>query len=156
MPKVSQAVAKETRRRIIRCSFEIVLKQGEDALSFLSIAKVANISRSGIGSHFKRKEYLINEIRPMLEVLILEPLDLSSPDKFLKSWIKVIDGDANYRQLLINCKNIMESAGGAKNLINMIQGDKKEVKDALCYAVGYATIFYPEENNAVKPVSKSS
>jgi len=145
MPKVSQAVAEETRRRIIRCSFEIVVQQGEDALSFLSIANAANISRSGIGAHFKRKEHLLNEIRPMLEALILEPLDLSSPDKFLKSWIKVIDEDAGYRQLLTNCKNIMESVGGAKNLIDMIQGDKKEVKDALCYAIGYATIFYPEQ-----------
>ncbi|QUM76529.1 TetR/AcrR family transcriptional regulator [Moritella sp. 24] len=145
MPKVSQAVAKETRRKIISCSFEIVLNQGEDALSFLTIAKAANISRSGILTHFKRKEFLIDEIRPMLSALILEPLDLSSPDKFLKSWIKIIDEDASYRQLLTNCKDIMKSVGGAKNLIDLIQGDKEEVKHALCYAIGYATIFYPEE-----------
>ncbi|MFT5879458.1 MAG: putative DNA-binding protein YlxM (UPF0122 family) [Moritella sp.] len=145
MPKASQIVAKETRRRIIRCSFEIVVEQGEGALSFLSIAKAANISRSGINAHFKRKEHLLNETRPMLAALILKPLDLSSPNKFLKSWTKVIDEDARYRQLLSNCKNIMESVGGAKNLINLIQGDKDEVKNVLCYAIGYATIFYPEK-----------
>lgn len=144
MPKVSQEVARETRRRIIRCSLDIVVKKGEKSLSFQTIADAANISRSGINAHFKRKEHLFDEIRPMLSEMILAPLDLSSPEGFLATWKKVIDNDADYRQLLTNCSDIMESDGGAKNLLTLIEGDSQKVKDAVCYAVGYAKIYYPE------------
>lgn len=148
MPKVSQEVARETRRRIIRCSLDIVVKKGEKSLSFQTIADAANISRSGINAHFKRKEHLFDEIRPMLRKLIFAPLDLTSPKQFLASWIKVIDEDPSYRQLLSNCSQIMESAGGAKKLVDFIEGDEQEVKDAIFYAIGYAVYHYPEKSES--------
>ena len=56
MPRVSQEVAKQTRKRIIESAIKIVTLEGSKHLTFSNIAKKAEISRSGINCHFKRKE----------------------------------------------------------------------------------------------------
>ena len=70
MPRVSQAVAAETRRKIINVSFEIAMNEGFDKLTFGTIAKKAGITRSGINAHFKLKADLIDVLTPMFAEVI--------------------------------------------------------------------------------------
>lgn len=143
MPRVSQAEAKLTKQRIINASLKIVIEEGVSELSFANIAKKAKISRSGINAHFKRKENIYEELRPILKEMVLAPLDLSSPDNFLKSWIKVLDGDPSYRVMLINSDKIMGGERAAVNLLSLIEGKRSEVRDKVYYALGYALVNYP-------------
>ncbi|MEZ8104746.1 MULTISPECIES: TetR/AcrR family transcriptional regulator [Vibrio] len=143
MPRVSQAEAKLTRQRIINASLKIVVEDGIAELSFANIAKKAKISRSGINAHFKRKENIYEELRPILKGMILEPLDISSPEMFLDSWIKVIDEDQAYRKMLVNSDRVMGGQRAASDLLTIIEGDRTAVRDAVYYALGYALVNYP-------------
>ncbi|MDN3697313.1 TetR family transcriptional regulator [Vibrio cortegadensis] len=143
MPRVSQAEAKLTRQRIINASLKIVVEDGVAELSFANIAKKAKISRSGINAHFKRKENLFEELRPLLKEMVMAPLDFSSPDMFLKSWIKVLDENPAYRVMLTNSDQVMGGERAAANLLTMIEGNRAEVRDAVYYALGYALVNYP-------------
>lgn len=144
MPRVSQAEAKLTRQRIVKASLKIVLEDGVSELSFANIAKKAKISRSGINAHFKRKENIFEELRPILAEMILAPLDVSSPDNFVKSWIKILDESPAYRALLNHSSPVVGGERAASNLLSIIEGDRAEVRDALYYALGYALVNYPE------------
>lgn len=143
MPRVSQAEAKLTRQRIINASLKIVVEDGVAELSFANIAKKAKISRSGINAHFKRKENIYEELRPILKGMILEPLDISSPKMFLDSWIKIIDENQAYRKMLVNSDRVMGGQRAASDLLTIIEGDRAEVRDAVYYALGYALVNYP-------------
>jgi len=143
MPRVSQAEAKLTRQRIVDASLKILIQEGVAEMSFAKIAKKAKISRSGINAHFKRKENIYEELRPILKEMILAPLDLSSPDEFLKSWIKNLDENPQYRQMLINTDRVMGGERAASNLLSIIEGRREEVRDAVYYALGYALVNYP-------------
>jgi len=143
MPRVSQAEAKLTRQRIIDASLKILVQEGVAEMSFAKIAKKAKISRSGINAHFKRKENIYEELRPLLKEMILTPLDLSSPDNFLQSWIKILDENPQYRQMLTNADRVMGGERAATNLLTIIEGKREEVRDAVYYALGYALVNYP-------------
>lgn len=143
MPRVSQAEAKLTRQRIVKASLSILVEDGVSGLSFANIAKRAKTSRSGINAHFKRKQHIYEVLRPILEDMIFEPLDVSSPENFLTSWINTVDTRPEYRKLLTDSDVILGGERAAANLLMIIEGKREEVRDAVYYAVGYALVNYP-------------
>lgn len=140
MPRVSQAVAKQTRQRIIDSAIKIITLEGSDHLTFANIAKKAEISRSGINCHFKKKEDLMNEIRPILAERIEQALDFSSPDNFFLSWRNAVDNDRMFRNLIANLENVIDGKAGTASLIEKIQGDEEEIIKTTYMAIGYAVI----------------
>ncbi len=140
MPRVSQQVAKQTRKRIIESAIKIVTLEGSKHLTFSNIAKKADISRSGINCHFKRKEDLMDEIRPVLAERVEQALDFSSPDNFFQSWRNAVDNDRMFRNLIANLEYVIDGKTGTASLIEKIQGDKEEVIKTTYMAIGYAVI----------------
>ena len=140
MPRVSQEVAKQTRQRIISSAIQIVTLEGSQNLTFSNLAKKAGISRSGINCHFKRKEDLMDEIRPVLAERVEQALDFSSPDNFFQSWRNAVDNDRMFRNLITKIDYIIDGKTGTASLIRKIQGDKDEVLRTTYMAIGYAVI----------------
>ncbi|WP_375748983.1 TetR/AcrR family transcriptional regulator [Vibrio sp. HN007] len=140
MPRVSQEVAKLTRQRIIDVSIKIVTLEGGESLTFSNIAKKAEISRSGINCHFKKKEDLLDEIRPELAKRLEQALDFSSPELFFETWTLAVDHDRMFRNLLNNLGFIINSQDGAKSLANKINGGEEDVMAVVYKAIGYAVV----------------
>lgn len=140
MPRVSQEVARQTRQRIIESAIKIITLEGGEHLTFSNIAKKANISRSGINCHFKRKEDLMDEIRPILSERVEQALDFSSPDNFFLSWRNAVDNDRMFRNLISKLGYVIDGKTGAAGLIGKIQGDEEEVIKTTYMAIGYAVI----------------
>ncbi len=140
MPRVSQKVAQETRRRIIRTAFKMILDEGFESLTFTNIAKCAKISRSGINAHFKKKEDLIHEIEPLMVNLIVTRLDFTSASNFWSSWVDQVDNAKDFQNVILCSIEFSYNKTGFNNLINAIQGDKEECTKVAYQAVGYAQI----------------
>ena len=109
-------------------------------LTFSHIAKKANISRSGINCHFKKKEELIAEIRPILEDRVKQALDFDSPTAFYKSWQIALASDRMFRNLVKSLGAIQSSTNGENDLVGLIKGDPKEVQQMVYMIIGYTTI----------------
>ena len=140
MPRVSQAVAKQTRQNIIDVSIKIIMLEGGEKLTFSHIAKKANISRSGINCHFKRKEDLLQEIKPALSERVHQALDFSSACAFYATWKSAVDEDRMFRNLIKNLGYFFHDNEGAKGLASLIQGSEEDVQRAIYMAIGYAVV----------------
>ncbi|QFT13543.1 TetR family transcriptional regulator [Vibrio sp. THAF190c] len=140
MPRVSQAVAKQTRQNIIDATIKIITLEGAEMLTFSHIAKKANISRSGINCHFKRKEDLLAEVEPILAERVSQALDFSSPEAFFASFKLAVDEDRMFRNLIKNTGQVFEKSKGHGELLEIINGDPEEVKNAVYMAIGYAVV----------------
>lgn len=141
MPRVSQEVARQTRQNIIDASIKIITLEGGDKLTFSHIAKKANISRSGINCHFKRKEDLLQEIKPALAERIHQALDYSNPTAFYTTWKSAVDEDRMFRNLIKNSGYVFDDKEGAIGLSELIQGDDaEEIIEVIYKAIGYAVV----------------
>lgn len=141
MPRVSQKVAQQTRKRIIQSAIDIILNRGSSDLTFSILAKEANISRSGINSHFKLKSDLMAEIWPELLDGIQMRLDYSSPESFYLSWVKAIDNDIEFCRLILASGYFLEEEEGFDDLIKTIECDNVEIaKMYIHQAIGYAVV----------------
>lgn len=140
MPRVTQAVAKQTRQNIIDASIKIIMLEGGDKLTFSNIARKADISRSGINCHFKRKEDLLYEIKPALAERVQQALDFSSACAFYATWKSAVDEDRMFRNLLKNLSFFFNDNEGIKGLATLIKGDEEEVQKAIYMAIGYAVV----------------
>ena len=140
MPRVSQAVAKQTRQNIIDAAIKIITLEGAEMLTFSHIAKKANISRSGINCHFKRKEDLLAVVEPVLAERVSQALDFSSPESFYQSFKTAVDEDRMFRNVIKNSGKVFEKEKGPKELLEIINGDPEEVKKAVYMAIGYAVV----------------
>ncbi|HAS6166986.1 TPA: TetR family transcriptional regulator [Vibrio vulnificus] len=140
MPRVSQAVAKKTHQNIIDASFKIVLLEGYEHLTYTHIAEKTGVSRSCVNGHFKKKEELLDELKPKAVEHIIQALEFSSPEAFYLSWVNAVNEDRMFRNLIQNVGEIICSAEGRMSLTNRISGDSKEAEKALYMAIGYAVV----------------
>lgn len=140
MPRVSQVAAKKTRQNIIDASIKILTLESKENLTFSHIAKKANISRSGINCHFKRKEDLLHEIKPAISERIHQALDFSSSHAFFDTWKKAVDEDRMFRNLIRNMGYVINNKEGIDDLASLIRGGEDEVKEAIYMAIGYAVV----------------
>ncbi|CED56681.1 HTH-type transcriptional regulator, TetR family [Aliivibrio wodanis] len=139
MPRVSKEKSELTKQKIIQVSIDIVLEEGYEHLTFSNIALRVNISRSGTNAHFKRKEDIVEAIKPIFGQKIGALFCYDSPKKFLESWKNVIDTNKEARRMMYSIRDMVDPREGMIGLMNAIQGDKKEVEDTVFYAIGYAT-----------------
>ncbi|PSW10306.1 TetR/AcrR family transcriptional regulator [Photobacterium rosenbergii] len=144
MPRVSQAVAAETRRKIINVSFEIAMNEGFEKLTFGTIAKKAGITRSGINAHFKHKADLIDVLIPMFVEIIDKPLIYTSPDAFFTSWVYAIHHDQDFVKAISHSGAIISPQRGVKGLFEKIAGDPAEVERCIYMSIGYAVVNLAE------------
>ncbi|PSV46193.1 TetR family transcriptional regulator [Photobacterium indicum] len=141
MPRVSQKVALQTRKRIIEAALDIVVNQGSENLTFSILAKKADISRSGINSHFKLKSDLMSEIRPQIASRIQMRLNYSSPEDFYMSWTKAVDTDVEFCRLIIASGAFIKEQDGFESLIKTISSSNIEITKMYIYqAIGYAVV----------------
>lgn len=143
MPRVSQEVSQQTRKRIIDSAFNIVLKQGISGLTFTNLAKEAGISRSGINAHFKKKEDILKEIEPLMIKIITTRLDFSSPDKFWDSWVYHIDNSEQFRNAIEHIEGFVYGKESFDKFVETIQGDRNECTKVAYQAAGYAAVNIP-------------
>ncbi|MGR5149450.1 TetR/AcrR family transcriptional regulator [Photobacterium alginatilyticum] len=140
MPRVSQAVARQTRQRIIDSAMALLLTEGYEVLTFSRLAKEANISRSGINAHFKRKEDLLEVMGSLVSDKIRMLINYSSPRAFYNAWVHEIDHNREFR-LLINSAHLFASRDkGIADLKRSIVGNKREVDMYINMAIGYAML----------------
>ncbi|MGF1756439.1 TetR/AcrR family transcriptional regulator [Photobacterium sagamiensis] len=151
MPRVSQAVAAETRRKIINVSFEIAMSEGFDKLTFSTIAKKAGISRSGINAHFKLKADLVNVLTPMFAEVIERPLIFTSPDAFFTSWVYAIHHEPEFIKAVKHAGAIISPQAGVKGLFARIDGDPVETERCIYMSIGYAVVHL---SSTEKPVEE--
>ncbi|MGR5150049.1 TetR/AcrR family transcriptional regulator [Photobacterium alginatilyticum] len=140
MPRVSQAVAAETRRRIINVSFDIAMNEGFDKLTFGTIAKRAGITRSGINAHFKLKADLVDVLTPMFAEVIEKPLIFSSPDAFFTSWVYAIHHESEFVKAISHAGAIISPRSGVKGLFERIAGEPADVERCIYMSIGYAVV----------------
>lgn len=141
MPRVSQKVAQQTRKRIIESAIDIILTQGSESLTFSILAEAAGISRSGINSHFKLKSDLMTEIWPQISDEINRRLDYSSPENFYLSWIKAIDSDVEFCRLIVASGFFVEEEAGFNGLLVSIASSNIEITKMYVYqSIGYAVV----------------
>ncbi|MGR6838540.1 TetR/AcrR family transcriptional regulator [Aliivibrio wodanis] len=139
MPRVSREESERTKQKIIKVSIDIVLEDGYDQLTFSNIALRAGISRSGTNVHFKRKEDIVEAIKPIIGQKIGALFCYESPEAFLESWKSVIDTNIEARRMIHNHSAMVDGREGMTGLMNLIQGDREEVEKTVFYAIGYAT-----------------
>ncbi|NOJ02382.1 TetR/AcrR family transcriptional regulator [Vibrio splendidus] len=132
--------AENTKRRIIEAAFDITLNEGFDAATFTRLSKQAVISRSGINTHFKRKEDLALELVSKYVEIIKQPLKFESADAFYQSWTEAFDNDSRFKKAILTAGPIIPKLDGVKGLFDSIQGDEQEVKSCVYKCVGYAVI----------------
>ncbi|WP_299018303.1 TetR/AcrR family transcriptional regulator [uncultured Photobacterium sp.] len=145
MPRVSQAVAAETRRKIINVSFEIAMNEGFEKLTFGTIAKKVGITRSGINAHFKLKADLITELKPMFIEIIKRPLIFTSSDAFFTSWVYAIHHEAEFIKALKHAGPIISPSQEAKGLFDQIVGDETDIDRCIYMSIGYAVVHLSQE-----------
>ncbi|MEZ8858165.1 TetR/AcrR family transcriptional regulator [Vibrio atlanticus] len=124
--------AENTKRRIIEAAFDITLNEGFDAATFTRLSKQAVISRSGINTHFKRKEDLALELVSKYVEIIKQPLKFESPEAF--------DNNPKFKKAILTAGPIIPKLDGVKGLFDSIKGDEQEVKSCVYKCVGYAVI----------------
>ncbi|MCG7584923.1 TetR/AcrR family transcriptional regulator [Photobacterium sp. OFAV2-7] len=159
MPRVSQAVAAETRRKIVNVSFDIAMNEGFDKLTFGTIAKKAGITRSGINAHFKLKADLIDELTPMFAEIIEKPLIFSSPDAFFTSWVYAIHHEPEFVKAISHAGAIISPRSGVKGLFERIAGEPADVERCIYMSIGYAVVHLSNNDDATpeeQPIEESA
>ncbi|MCW8332113.1 TetR/AcrR family transcriptional regulator [Photobacterium sp. SDRW27] len=140
MPRVSQAVARQTRQKIIDSAYHIVLKEGIEQLTFSNIANRAGISRSGINAHFKRKEDLYFELRGMVSERMKTVFNYNSPQEFYDCWVSNFNSDPEFRRIIISAGAFFSMEEGINKLKDTIKGNPVEIDMYLKMAVGHSVI----------------
>ena len=140
MPRVSQAIAKQTRQKIIDTAFEILVNKGLDQLTFTNIANSANISRSGINAHFRKKEDMLIAMRPMVKEKFRSMFNFNSPQEFYNSWIVDFDTDEEFRRLVIGGCAFISDEDGIIELKKLINGNPIEIDMYIKMAIGHAVV----------------
>lgn len=143
MPRVSQKDALKTREKIISVALELLLLKGFDALTFTNIAKAANIGRSSINNHFKKKQDLIEELRPLIAAMIEQRLDFSSGAAFYDSWVLAIKQDKEFRQIINGLSIVINSDAGVEGLKKRLVADPDNAEQFIYMAIGYAVVNLP-------------
>ncbi|MGF1756434.1 TetR/AcrR family transcriptional regulator [Photobacterium sagamiensis] len=145
MPRVSQAVAKQTRQRIIDSAFEIIIAEGGEYLTFSNLAKKAKISRSGINAHFNRKEDIYQTIKPLVIDKLRVRINYNSPREFYESWVNSFDNDVEFRRLIVGAGLFFTKKEGIGDLKASISGEASETENFIYMAIGYAVINIDED-----------
>lgn len=140
MPRVSQAEAKKTRQAILDAAFKILLLEGHEHLTYTRVAEKTGVSRSCVNGHFKRKEALLDELKPKAFEHIIQALEFSSADDFYRSWLTAVNEDRMFRNLIQNVGEMICSPDGRRALLERILGDSIEAEKALYMAIGYAVV----------------
>ncbi|WP_084419444.1 TetR/AcrR family transcriptional regulator [Photobacterium sp. J15] len=146
MPRVSQAVAAETRRRIVDISFDIAMNEGFENLTFGTIAKKVGITRSGINAHFKLKADLIAELKPMFLEIITRPLIFTSPDAFFTSWVYAIHHETEFVKAVKHIGPIISPLQGLSSIFDAIRGEQTDIERCIYMSLGYAIVHLSEDN----------
>ncbi len=137
MPRVTQAEAQKTREKIIKSAYDIIRKQGGDKLTFSLIATHANIGKSGVTAHFKKKEDLLKELAPALEKRIVSHLKFDSIELFYSSWKEAVDNSEEFLNITMSIQN--NYAGLLRLQRYFSHSENSEKVSAIIYmAVGYA------------------
>lgn len=143
MPKVSQKDALKTRARIVEVAFNLLLEQGYNALTFTNIANAANIGRSSINGHFKKKQDLMDELRPQISDCINQHIDFSSAKAFYASWVLAIQNNQAFRQLINGLDILISSDEGVAGLKDRLPDDEQIAQKYIYMAIGYAVVNLP-------------
>ena len=143
MPKVSQKEAQKTRERIIQVTLNLLISEGFEALTFTRIAQNTNIGRSSINSHFKKKQDLLDEIRPHITKIIEQRLDFSNGEKIYVSWVLAIEQDREFRKVINGLDIMISSDVGITGLTERLQEDKHNSEKFIYMAIGYAIVNLP-------------
>ncbi len=137
MPRVTQAQAQKTREKIIKSAYEIIINQGGDKLTFSRIAAHANIGKSGVTTHFKKKEDLLEELAPFLERRIASHLSFNSIEEFYSSWKDAVDNSDEFLNIAMSIQNNYTSLVRLKRYFSHSE-DPEKVSAIIYMAVGYA------------------
>ena len=143
MPRVSQIEAQKTREKIIQVTLNLLISEGFEALTFTRIAQNANIGRSSINNHFKKKQDLLDEIRPHITKMIEQRLDFSHGEKFYASWVLAIEQDREFRKIIKGLDIMISSDAGITGLKDRFQEDKQNAEKFIYMAIGYAIVNLP-------------
>lgn len=143
MPRVSQEKAAQTRQKIIQAALNILIEQGEDALTFTNLAKEVGIARSGINCHFKKKCDLIDTIRPQISEIIMQELDFTSAKNFYDSWVNAIKTSRKFRNTISHAEIVFSTTAGIAGLKKSLGGDD-EAERYILMAIGYAVVYLPD------------
>lgn len=145
MPRVSQQQARITRQRIIESALHIILNEGIDSLTFSHLANKANIARSGINGHFKKKSDIIQAVHPRLSAIIYDALDFSSPNTFYDSWTHAIVNNHIFRQAISSTDAFVDTDTGINSLIKAFKsGAREDIEKTIYMAMGYAIVHLPK------------
>lgn len=144
MPRVSQHQATLTKQRIIDAALNIVLNNGLDALTFTNIANKAEIGRSNINNHFKKKHDLIGELRPLLANVIVKPLRFTSTDDFYLSWQQAIKTNREFGHAISVAEPFFSQEQGIAGLKNLFKPGEPNVENTIYMAIGYALVNLPK------------
>jgi len=140
MPRVSQKEAQKTRAKIIDVALQLISLDGFSALTFTNIAKAAKIGRSSINNHFKKKQDLIDALRPLIASMVEQRLNFSSGQAFYDSWVFAIEHDGEFRKVINGLSIVINSDAGVDGLKKRIEGDPDVAEQFIYMAIGYAVV----------------
>jgi len=143
MPRVSQLQAKQTKQRILDASLDIVLNEGVSALTFTNIADKAQVGRSNINNHFRKKNDLLIELRPQLAQVIIQSLDFSSTECFYSSWVNAIQTTQPFCRAIDTAESFFDNESGIDGLKKLFPVDEPNVENTIYMAIGYALVNLP-------------
>jgi len=144
MPRVSQQQAKQTKQRILDASLDIVLNDGVTALTFTNIADKAQVGRSNINNHFKKKNDLLTELRPQLAQIIIQSLDFRSTEHFYNSWVDAIQTKQQFCRAIDTAESFFDNESGIDGLKKLFPVDELNVENTIYMAIGYALVNLPK------------
>lgn len=85
----------ETRDRLLQCAIEILVQQGNEALTLDAVAQAADVSKGGLLYHFPNKEALISgviqtlmdDFNAAIEAELAKEKD-DAPGKWLRAYVR--------------------------------------------------------------------
>ena len=145
MAKATAQEAALTRQKIIDTALLITLEQGFDKVTLGNIAKAIPMSRSGINTHFAKKDDIARELEPILTKILYQTLDFNSCEAFYHSWVKALHNSSEFRSSISVLGPIIPPDKGFTGLMALIQGEDKQMIEATIYrAIGYAVVNLPQ------------
>ncbi len=146
MPRVSQKEAQKTKERIIASAFKILCEEGVDGITFAKVANLAGIGKSGINAHFKKKDDLLMNCKPLVGQKFVEYLDFSNIENYYKSFKLAVDSAEEFRHLTIYSQHF-SGYEGTLALKRIFSSEPEAKVNAIIYmAAGYASTKYQERD----------
>jgi DNA-binding transcriptional regulator YbjK len=139
MAKSTQAEAAITRQKIVDAAFHITLETGFENVTLGKLAKEVGITRSGVNCHFKKKQDLIEVLKPLFGAMLIEPLDFGSADGFYASWVTALESSRDFTAAVKACGPIIPTREGIDSLINKIDASPEDATESVFKCIGYAT-----------------